>query len=191
MAISKTKTITFLFMFLTTTTLAFMITKTNALIPYRTPLWELMHPSEDPFKILEQTPLNLPKNLETINLARADWKETTTHHVITLDVPGMKQGDIKIEVEENRVLRVSGERKPDAENDGDKWHRAERTSGKFWRQFRLPVNADVDKINAVLEDGVLRIKVAKVAQEKKQAKVVDIVGGDGSGEDVRATKVDG
>ncbi|KAJ0565438.1 putative small heat shock protein HSP20 [Helianthus annuus] len=104
---------------------------------------------------------------------------------------GMKQGDIKIEVEENRVLRVSGERKPDAENDGDKWHRAERTSGKFWRQFRLPVNADVDKINAVLEDGVLRIKVAKVAQEKKQAKVVDIVGGDGSGEDVRATKVDG
>ncbi|KAI7748639.1 hypothetical protein M8C21_012439 [Ambrosia artemisiifolia] len=192
MAISNTKT---LITSIILTTFAFMIisfpAKTKALIPYNRPLWDLMVPiSEDPFKILEQNPLSLPKNLDTLNLARADWKETTTHHVITLDVPGMKREDIKIEVEENRVLRVSGERKPEADGDGDKWHRAERTAGKFWRQFRLPANADVDNIMAHLEDGVLKIKVPKVAQERKQTKVIDIVGEGGSGEDIRATKTD-
>ncbi|CAN0899463.1 22.7 kDa class IV heat shock protein [Linum grandiflorum] len=78
----------------------------------------------------------------------------------------MKKEDVKIEVEENRVLRISG----------DKWHRAERTCGKFWRQFRLPGNADLDKINASLQDGLLTVIVPKLADEnKRQAKVITIV----------------
>ncbi|KAD3069246.1 hypothetical protein R6Q59_016710 [Mikania micrantha] len=188
MAVSKALAITSLML----TTMAFVIIsfpeKTAALIPYNRPLWDMMIPSEDPFKILEQNPLNIPKNLDTINLARADWKETSEHHVITLDVPGMKREDIKIEVEENRVLKVSGERKAEEEADGDKWHRAERTTGKFWRQFRLPANAEMEKISAHLEDGVLKIKVPKLAQVKKQAKVIDITGHGSSGEDIKATK---
>ncbi|XP_042753888.1 22.0 kDa heat shock protein [Lactuca sativa] len=163
-------------------------TQTEALIPYNRPLWDMMIPAEDPFKILEHNPLHLPKNLETINLARADWKETSGHHEISLDVPGLKREDIKIEVEESRVLKVSGERKAEEEVDGDKWHRAERTSGKFWRQFRLPGNVDMEKIMAHLEDGVLKIKVPKLAHEKKQSRVIDIMGQESSGGDIKATK---
>ncbi|PWA49392.1 HSP20-like chaperones superfamily protein [Artemisia annua] len=143
MALSKQQMITLLL------TMAWMMimlpAKTEALIPYNNrPLWDMMIPSEDPFKIFEQNPFNLAKNLETINLARADWKETSMHHVISLDVPGMKREDIKIEVEENRVLK-------------------------------LPANSDLENITAHLEDGVLKIKVPKMAQEKKQSKVIDIM----------------
>ncbi|BFG20001.1 hypothetical protein CerSpe_062750 [Prunus speciosa] len=177
-------------------------TKTHALIPYPTrpsslSLWDM---TDDPFRILEQTPFTIPRAAsasaaalqDTLALARADWKETATAHVITLDIPGMKKEDVKIEVEENRVLRISGERKAEEQGEGDKWHRAERTNGKFWRQFRLPGNADVDQIKAHLDDGVLRITVPKFAAEKKrQPKLIDIAHHTTSSDDVdiKAAKV--
>ncbi|XP_057437757.1 16.9 kDa class I heat shock protein 1-like [Lotus japonicus] len=168
--------------------------RTHALMPYsRTSLLDMMFPSDDPFRILEQTPFNIPKGLETLALARADWKETSTAHVISLDLPGLKKDDVKIEVEDNRVLRISGERKTEEEEGNEKWHRAERVNGKFWRQFRLPGNVDLDGVKASLEDGVLRITVAKVGEDKKrQAKVIDIAAHQGNvhGEDIKATKAE-
>ncbi|KAJ7967923.1 putative Heat-shock protein [Quillaja saponaria] len=164
---------------------------TNALIPYVRSLWDMPIPFDDPLRILEQTPLTIPKGIETLALARADWKETASAHIIALDIPGLKKNGIKIEVEENRVLKISGERKGEQEIEGEKWHRAERTSGKFWRQFRLPGNADLDQIKAHLEDGVLRITVPKFAEEKKrQATVINIAEEKSSVEDIKATKAE-
>ncbi|KAE8677664.1 22.7 kDa class IV heat shock protein [Hibiscus syriacus] len=159
----------------------------NGLMPYTRSLWDMMIP-EDPFRILEHTPLAVPKPTEPVALARADWKETPRFHVISVDIPGMKKEDVKIEVEENRVLRISGERKEEQEAEGEKWHRAERTNGKFWRQFRMPGNADLDHIKAHLEDGVLKITVPKFAEEvKRRSKVIDIGSSAGSGENVETT----
>ncbi|XP_042507263.1 16.9 kDa class I heat shock protein 1-like [Macadamia integrifolia] len=170
----------------------------RGLMPYTRSLWDMMTlPSDDPFRVLEQIPFTIPKGVEretsTLALARVDWKETPQAHVITVDVPGMKKEDVKIEVEENRVLRISGERKIEEEVEGDKWHCVERTVGKFWRQFRLPHNANLDSIKAHLENGVLKITVPKLAEEKKrQPKVVNIVeeGNAYGGEDIKASKAE-
>ncbi|VFQ80412.1 unnamed protein product [Cuscuta campestris] len=108
--------------------------------------------------------------------ARIDWKETPEAHVFKADVPGLKKEEVKVEVEEGRVLQISGERSKDKEEKNDTWHRVERSSGRFLRRFRLPENAMVDQVKAAMENGVLTVTVPKVEQKKPEVKNIQISG---------------
>ncbi|RAL36944.1 hypothetical protein DM860_003867 [Cuscuta australis] len=108
--------------------------------------------------------------------ARIDWKETPEAHVFKADVPGLKKEEVKVEVEEGRVLQISGERSKEKEEKSDTWHRVERSSGRFLRRFRLPENARVDRVKAAMENGVLTVTVPKVEEKKPEVKNIHISG---------------
>ncbi|KAL6518126.1 hypothetical protein OROMI_033827 [Orobanche minor] len=102
--------------------------------------------------------------------ARIDWKETQESHVFKVDVPGLKKEEVKVEVEDGSILLISGERSKEQEEKNDRWHRVERSSGKFLRRFRLPENAKLDAVKAAMENGVLTVMVPKEEVKKPEAK---------------------
>ncbi|GLT93038.1 hypothetical protein SLE2022_108440 [Rubroshorea leprosula] len=108
--------------------------------------------------------------------ARIDWKETPEAHVFKADLPGLKKEEVKVEVEEGRVLQISGERSSEQEEKNNKWHRVERSSGKFLRRFRLPENAKMDQVRASMENGVLTVTVPKEEEKKPEVKAIEISG---------------
>ncbi|CAA6672774.1 unnamed protein product [Spirodela intermedia] len=103
----------------------------------------------------------------------ADVKEYPGHYVFVVDMPGIKSGEIKVQVEDDNVLVISGERK-DEDKDG-KYLRMERRFGKFMRKFHLSENANTDAVTAVCQDGVLTVRVEKVKPpEPKKPKNIEV-----------------
>lgn len=79
--------------------------------------------------------------------------ETDGAYLLSVDAPGMKKGDIKIDVIGN-TLTISGERRS---RDGDEG----RGYRKFTRSFTLPDSIDASRIEACFEDGVLEVAIPK------------------------------
>ncbi|XP_008793269.1 17.3 kDa class II heat shock protein-like [Phoenix dactylifera] len=104
----------------------------------------------------------------------ADVKELPSSYVFVIDMPGVKSGEIKVHVEDDNMLIISGERKREEDKEG-KYLRMERRMGKFMRKFSLPDNANTDAISAVCQDGVLSVTVQKLPPpEPKKPKTIEV-----------------
>ena len=90
----------------------------------------------------------------------ADIFETDTEITLLADMPGVKAGDLDIDLHDN-VLSLDGDVKsPERADEVDVFR--EYRKGKYFRQFTLSQVIDQSKIHAELKDGVLRLKLPKV-----------------------------
>ncbi|MED6144796.1 hypothetical protein PIB30_118561 [Stylosanthes scabra] len=143
--------------------------RSNVFDPFSLDVW-------DPFKDFQfPSSLTSSDNSAFVN-TRVDWKETPEAHVFKADLPGLKKEEVKVEIEDNSVLQISGERNVEKEDKNDTWHRVERSSGKFMRRFRLPENAKLDQVKASMENGVLTVTVPKAEVKKPDVKPIQITG---------------
>lgn len=91
--------------------------------------------------------------------------------VLKLEVPGMKEEDLDIQLE-NNTLTVRGERKFEKEEKEENFHRIERRYGSFYRAFTIPSTVNPESVKADYDAGVLNIQLEKKAEAKpKQIKV--------------------
>ncbi|KAH9322431.1 hypothetical protein KI387_017070, partial [Taxus chinensis] len=101
-------------------------------------------------------------------------KDYPNSYVFIIDMPGLKSDDIKVQVEDENVLTISGERKREEEQEV-KFIRMERRVGKFMRKFTLPEDCNVDAISANCHDGVLSVTIPKLPPpEPKKPKTIHV-----------------
>ena len=100
-----------------------------------------------------------------------DIYEDQNKVVLKLEVPGIDQKDLKVSVEEN-TLTVQGERKLEAEEKEENFHRIERRYGSFYRAFTLPPTVDAENIEANYTAGILRLELKK--KPEAQPKQIEV-----------------
>lgn len=98
---------------------------------------------------------------------------TDDYYEVTVELPGVSDEDITVEYHDGR-LSVSGEKRSTHEEKGKNFYFSERLYGNFRRTFRLPDDADAEKILASHKDGVLIIKVAKLTPRAPKPKTIEI-----------------
>jgi HSP20 family protein len=95
--------------------------------------------------------------------------ETDKEFEITAELPGISEKDVDVTLADG-VLTVKGEKREEKEDKNKNYYLAERSYGSFQRSFRLPDNADQDKISAAVAKGVLTVTIAKKAPSKPAEK---------------------
>jgi HSP20 family protein len=125
-------------------------------------------------------------------LTRGAWSpnvdifENKDHIVLEADLPGMKPEDVNISIE-NNVLTIQGERKFEEKDDQGNFHRVERSYGAFTRSFTLPPTVSSDNADAVFENGLLRLTLAKREEAKPRRIEIKAVGGDAQAKQIDTT----
>ena len=100
-----------------------------------------------------------------------DISESEKQFELSVELPGMKKEDIKIDLENGR-LTISGERKFENKESGKNFHRVESRFGQFTRTFHLPDSINEESIVAKYADGILNITIDK--SEDKVKKQIEI-----------------
>ncbi|KAG9157929.1 hypothetical protein Leryth_000111 [Lithospermum erythrorhizon] len=103
--------------------------RSNILDPFSMDIW-------DPFSSFSSSLSNTPSETSAFANARIDWKETEEAHIFKADLPGLKKEEVKVEVEEDRVLQLSGERSREHEEKNDKCGNRKGVVWEFVRSNR-------------------------------------------------------
>lgn len=94
-----------------------------------------------------------------------DIQEVEGHYVFSLDVPGVKKEDIKVEIKKGH-LSITAVKANQFKSGDRNFLKRERAYGEFQRSFPLSDDIDTDNIEASYQDGVLNLVLSKKAEQK-------------------------
>lgn len=94
--------------------------------------------------------------------------ENKNDYTVSLAAPGMKKDDFNIDVEGN-MLTISCEKEEKKEEKDEKFTRKEYNYSSFSRSFTLPEEVNKENIEAVYDNGLLKLMLPKKEEVKKMA----------------------
>jgi HSP20 family protein len=89
-------------------------------------------------------------------------EESADELLLTAELPGMSEGDVNVDIE-NNILTIRGEKREEHEEGGEghKYHVWERRYGSFQRAFTLPQSVQTEAILADFSEGILTVRMPK------------------------------
>ncbi len=104
-----------------------------------------------------------------------DVRTSENEVVFHCDVPGVKQEDLEVTLED-KVLTIKGARRFDRKDNEQVV--LGRTYGSFTHSFTLPDTLDEEHLEANLADGVLTVRIPKLPKAKPRKVEIRIGGND-------------
>ncbi len=136
---------------------------------------------------IETTPIETaPIEAEEIPVAvnKKDWFEepagqlaidvfqTERDLIIQTAIAGIKPENLEVTVERD-IVAIRGIRQKPSEENGD-YFAKECYWGPFTREVILPVEIDPDRVKAMMQEGILTVKMPKILREKKRIITVNV-----------------
>jgi len=104
---------------------------------------------------------------------KLDIAGSDKEYEVSIDLPGLSEDDIQIELKENALL-VKGNNEVKNESHDKHYYRVERSIGSFQRTLSLPEDANVDKVSASMKNGLLLIHIPRKALSADDTKHISI-----------------
>lgn len=125
------------------------------------------------FDTMSEMNRNVKQQIEQFS-PRVDIAETEKAISLHVEIPGVQKEDVKISINEDRILSIRGEKKQSETIEGQQFVRVESHFGTFARSFTLSESIDIKAIQAEFNNGILQITLPKVEPEKPKSIEVPI-----------------
>lgn len=99
--------------------------------------------------------------------------EKDKEYTVKAELPGVKKEDLDIDIDKNYIT-IRAKKEEDICEDSKAYKKSEFRYGEFSRSVYLPQDIDIDKTEAKLEHGVLKIQAPKLYAEKETAKKLTV-----------------
>jgi HSP20 family protein len=121
------------------------------------------------FALRRQIDRLLEQSLGHGHTGQGDWVpavdicETEGELTFSVELPGVRPEEVEVTAEEG-ILTIHGARTAvRSEGEDERYHLVERSYGSFMRRFQLPQGVDADKIEADVKEGVLQVRIPRLA----------------------------
>ncbi|MHC5212143.1 MAG: Hsp20/alpha crystallin family protein [Planctomycetota bacterium] len=106
-------------------------------------------------------------------IPRLDMYELENEIRISVELPGMKEKDIDVQLSDNTLI-IKGEKQLLKEEHEGNYFRSERTYGSFQRLVPLPCEVNPDKVEAHYKEGVLILKLYKTEAGRRNLRKIKV-----------------
>ncbi|KAI3831142.1 hypothetical protein MKW92_036538 [Papaver armeniacum] len=105
-----------------------------------------------------------------------DIKEYANKYVYIVDVPGLRNSDIKVQIEDTNIPTIRTDRKANEESGVVNYIQMQTKIKNVNCKFRLPFDANPHRVLAGVYYGVLSVTIMKfVRVETNKPQVVDVI----------------